>query len=416
MMKAMFAAIAGLQNHITYMDVVGNNIANVNTTAFKAGRITFQDMLTQTIAGASAPTVNRGGTNPVQVGLGMRLGSIDVLHGQGSLQSTGKLTDFAIQGNGFFIIRDGLREYFTRDGSFDIASSGELVNPTNGYKVQGWNATPAGVVDTSQPIGSITIPFGQSVAAQESTVATFVGNLDSRLATGATISTTIEIYDSLGAAHPVTLTFTKNAAANTWDVAAASTDADVTGVTPAPAQLVFDAAGAIATPAPPAPLVLTTTLAAAAGANTPISTDIDISSLTQFAAEGQVSTTFNDGASAGSLVSFAVGPGGDITGVFSNGTNRLIGQLALAAFSNPGGLQRAGSNSFERTVNSGTPVIGTPGTGGRGIVGSGVLESSNTDLAREFTNVVIAQRGFQASSRIISVSDEMLADLVNLKR
>ena len=135
MMKTMSSAIAGLQNHITFMDVVGNNIANVNTTAFKAGRITFQDMLTQTIAGASAPTVDRGGSNPIQVGLGMRLGGIDVLHGQGSLQSTGKLTDFAIQGNGLFVIRDGLRNFYTRDGAFDIASTGELVNPTNGYKV-----------------------------------------------------------------------------------------------------------------------------------------------------------------------------------------------------------------------------------------------------------------------------------------
>ena len=137
----MFAAIAGLRNHIAFMDVVGNNIANVNTTAFKASRVTFQDMLSQTMTGASAPTADRGGTNPVQVGLGMQLGGIDVFHGQGSLQSTGKLTDFAIQGNGFFILKDGGRMFYTRDGAFDVAVSGELVNPTNGFKVQDRKST-----------------------------------------------------------------------------------------------------------------------------------------------------------------------------------------------------------------------------------------------------------------------------------
>ncbi len=134
MMKALFAAIAGLQNHITYMDVVGNNIANVNTQGFKASRVTFQDMLTQTISGASAPTENRGGTNPQQVGLGMKIGGIDVLHTQGSLQATGRNTDFAIQGSGFFIVRDGSRTFYTRDGAFDVAVTGELVNPTNGSR------------------------------------------------------------------------------------------------------------------------------------------------------------------------------------------------------------------------------------------------------------------------------------------
>ena len=275
-------------------------------------------------------------------------------------------------------------------------------------------------MDTSQPIGAISIPFGQSVSAQQSTAATFAGNLDSRLATGATVSTTIEIYDSLGAPHAATVTFTKNAAVNTWDVTATSVDASVTSVTAAPLQVVFNPSGGITTPdqttAPPTPLLLTTVLAAEAGATTPIATNVGVTALTQFAAEAQVSTTFNNGNAAGSLVSFAVGPGDDITGVFSNGTNRTLGQVAMALFANPGGLQRSGSNTFEQTVNSGTPIIGTPGTGGRGMVGTGVLEGSNTDLAREFTNVVIAQRGFQTSSRIISVADEMLADLVNLKR
>ena len=136
MMKALFAAIAGLQNHITMMDVVGNNIANVNTQGFKASRVTFQDMLTQTISGASAPTENRGGTNPQQVGLGMKIGGIDVLQTQGSLQATGRNTDFAIQGTGFFIVRDGAQTYYTRDGGFgvgvkDVVEPGKMPDPRN---------------------------------------------------------------------------------------------------------------------------------------------------------------------------------------------------------------------------------------------------------------------------------------------
>ena len=419
MMRALFAAIGGLRNHITYMDVVGNNIANVNTAGFKASRITFSDMMSQTITGASAPTADRGGTNPTQIGLGMTLRGIDVIHTQGALQATGKLTDFAVQGSGFFILKDGARTFFTRDGAFDIAVSGELVNPANGFKVQGWRADSSGIVDSNTPLESIVIPFGQSIAAQESTKINFVGNFDARIADTDTFSSTIDVYDSLGNAHPVSLTFTKNGA-NTWNVAANSTSAEIDTVTFDIPSVVFDSNGTLTTPdpstSPPTTLEMTVTFVTGLQQNSPIVTDIDMTAVTQFAAEGQLSMIFNNGFSAGSLISFSVGPAGDITGIFSNGTNRTIGQLAMALFTNPAGLQRSGANNFEPTANSGVAIVGTPGTGGRGSIGSGVLEGSNTDLAREFTNVVMAQRGFQASSRIISTADEMLEDLVNLAR
>lgn len=417
MMKALFAAIAGLQNHITYMDVVGNNIANVNTQGFKASRVTFQDMLTQTISGASAPTENRGGTNPQQVGLGMKIGGVDVLHTQGSLQATGRNTDFAIQGSGFFIVRDGARTFYTRDGAFDVAVTGELVNPTNGFKVQGWRADTNGVTDIDKPLESIIIPLGQSIAAQETTRVTLQGNLNSDVATGESFSTTIDVYDSLGSPHPVTIEYTKTATANQWSVTA--TGADLTGpVNGNPATVVFDASGRMTTPAAGTPLEfpLVLTAAAANGATAAITVDMNVDALTQFSGPGTLAPTFNNGFSAGALESFSVGPGGDITGIFSNGTTRPLGQIAMAQFTNPAGLQRSGSNLFEATSNSGVPGVGTPGTGGRGSVGAGVLEGSNTDLAREFTNVVIAQRGFQASSRIISTADQMLEGLVNLIR
>jgi flagellar hook protein FlgE len=423
MMRALFAAISGLQNNVTFMDVVGNNIANVNTQGYKASRVTFQDMLTQNIAGASAPTADRGGTNPQQVGLGMKVGGIGVLHTQGALQSTGNNTDFAIQGNGFFIVKDGQRTFYTRDGAFDVSVTGELVNPTNGLKVQGWTADTNGVVDQTTSIGAINIPLGQSISAQESTLVDFTGNLDARVAAASTFSTTIDVYDSLGAAHPVVVTYTKNAAPNTWDVTATSADPAVNSLTVdvdglGGTQAVFDATGRLTTAGTAMAIDIDLTTASGAGTTgaTDFVTAVDIDNLTQFASSGQISPTFNNGFSAGQLLTFSVGSGGDITGIFSNGTTRTLGQVALAAFTNPAGLQRAGSNNFEATSNSGISLVGTPGTGGRGAIGAGVLEGSNTNLAREFTNVVVAQRGFQASSRIISTVDEMLESLVNLIR
>ncbi len=422
MMRALFSAIAGLQNHITFMDVVGNNIANVNTQGFKASRVTFQDMLSQTITGASAPTSNRGGVNPAQVGLGMKLGGITVMHGQGSLQSTGRATDFAIQGPGFFILKDGQRTFYTRDGAFDIAVTGELINPTNGFKVMGWQANPSGAVDTSVTPASITIPFGQSIAAQETTIVTFNGNLDASQVAGTIYSTTVDVYDSLGDAHPIEVRFTKDAGPNSWTVTVASSDPDVnigagqTEPNAADTPMTFSATGQITNPALGNPLRISIDLAAGTGANLTYTMDVNVDNLTQFASPGQVAATFNNGFSAGEMISFSVGPGGDITGIFSNGTTRAVAQIALASFTNPAGLQRTGSNNFELTSNSGVPNIGVPGTGGRGAIGGGVLEGSNTELAREFTNVVIAQRGFQASSRIISTSDSMLEGLVNLLR
>ncbi|RJQ11867.1 MAG: flagellar hook protein FlgE [Dehalococcoidia bacterium] len=428
MMKALFAAISGLQNHITYMDVVGNNIANVNTQGFKASRVTFQDMLTQTISGASAPTETRGGTNPQQVGLGVKIGGVDVLHTQGSLQATGRSTDFAIQGSGFFIMKDANRTFYTRDGAFDLAVSGELVNPTNAYKVQGWRADTNGVVDIDAPLTSIMIPMGQSIKAQESTQVTLKGNLDSgasSVAPADSFSTTVDIYDSLGASHPVTIKYTKTANPREWSVSATSTDTMINALTVdtdgAGSTLIeFDAQGRRTVPAAGVKMEIDVDLMTASGAGVTGTVDftveVDHDAITQFAGPGNVVQNFNNGYSAGSLVSFSVGPLGDVTGTFSNGTSRPLGQIAMALFTNPAGLARAGSNNFESTSNAGVPAIGRPSTGGRGSIGAGVLEGSNSDLAREFTNVVIAQRGFQASSRIISTADQMLEGLVNLIR
>src|SRR5579871_4039128 len=214
MMRSMFAAISGLKNHQTFMDVIGNNIANVNTTGFKQSRVTFQDILSQTVRGASGPQGGRGGVNPEQVGLGVAIGGIDTVQTQGTLQSTGKLTDMAIQGDGYFVMNDGKQNFYSRDGSFDLGTDGTLVNPSSGLHVQGWMPDPAtGLINTANPPTNITIPIGAGMIGKQSSSLSVTGNLDSNNVGGAAnavpLSTTI--YDSQGNAIPLTLTLTKGA-------------------------------------------------------------------------------------------------------------------------------------------------------------------------------------------------------------
>jgi flagellar hook protein FlgE len=420
MMRSLFAAISGLRNHMTCMDVAGNNIANVNTTAFKASRITFQDILSQQLRGASSPQQGRGGVNPAQVGLGMTLGGIDNIMTQGSLQSTGKLTDFAIQGDGFFVVFDGQRYYYTRDGAFDIGVDGGLINPSNGLRVMGWMADATGAIDTEGPLVPLEIPFGTRISAQQTTQMTLAGNLDAGTAAGATVTTTVTVYDSLGNPHSVRIEFEKDAAPNTWNVTAYYDDdgdpaTPLVSVTPSPSQLVFDnTTGALTNPNDGLLEFSLGTLPTDAAV--PLEFTVNFLGVTQFGGQSQLTMTNQDGFPAGTLVSFAVGSSGEISGIYSNGANRVIGQIALANFVNPGGLQRAGQNLWSPSSASGDPIIGPPNTGGRGVVQTGTLEASNVDLAQQFTNMILAQRGFQANSRVITATDQMLQDLVNIIR
>ncbi|MCL4533631.1 MAG: flagellar hook protein FlgE [Bacteroidetes bacterium] len=501
MIRSMLAAVSGMRNHQTFLDVIGNNIANINTVGFKASRILFSDIMSQLSRSASSPQEGRGGTNPMQVGLGMQVGDVSSLQTQGTFQSTGKTTDLAIQGDGFFILNDGSRNLYTRDGGFDLAIDGTLVNPATGMKVQGWLVGANGTVDTAQPTNAITIPFGETMAGTPSTAVTARGNLDARLtgagqinqsnksggsatiggvytgttstsydvridtvdATGAvtaasyrasggtwtsmtlsggtftigstglnvalaaspnnaandtysfTVSppiaeTSVGVYDSLGSLHTIKITFTKTGQ-NAWSWLASSSEAGVT-LTPTTATgFTFSSAGTYTGSQPAGTIAITLSN----GATVPSGVTLDLSNLSQLAGSSEVQTSA-DGAPAGSLVSFSIGQAGDVVGVYTNGRSKLVGQLALARFANPGGLLRSGDNLFETSANSGDPSVGVPGAGGRGEVSSGFLEMSNVDLALQFTNMIMAQRGFQANSRVITASDEVLQDLVNLKR
>jgi flagellar hook protein FlgE len=409
MLRSMFSAISGLRGHQVMMDVIGNNIANVNTVGFKTGRVNFQDILSQTFRGASAPQGGLGSINPAQVGLGMTVAGIDVIQGQGNLQSTGRLTDMAIQGDGFFVLADGARQYFTRDGAFDIGLNGQLLNAASGLRVQGWVADQAGVIDTTTAVTNVVIPIGTRTTALPSSLSALSGNLDASAVAGTTVSTTLNVFDSLGIRHSIKVTFTK-AASNSWDWAASADPTDTGTSTTSTGTLAFGSDGVFsASTGSPIGIAVTN------GATSPLSLPVDMTALTQYQGVSSLNAA-TDGFSSGTLVTFTIGSGGDITGVFSNGQTQLLGQIAMGAFVNPGGLLRQGQNLFGASSASGDASIGLPGSGGRGTVTTGSLEMSNVDLATQFTGMITAQRGFQANGRVITTSDEMLQELVNLKR
>ena len=410
MLRSMFSAISGLRAHQVMMDEIGNNIANVNTVGYKSGRVNFQDILSQTFRGASAPQGGLGSINPAQVGLGVTVAGIDVIMTQGNLQSTGRLTDMAIQGDGFFEMSDGSRNYFTRDGSFDVGLGGNLINPASGLKVQGWNASSAGAIDTTTATSDVVIPLGTRTTALASSTATVTGNLDAAAAVGSTSSTTLTMIDSLGVSHSVKVTYTKTGA-NAWDWKADADPTDAAASSTAAGSITFNSDGTYASATGTTPITLTLTNGATASLDVNTSMDAMTGYQGTSSLNGQV-----NGFTSGTLVTFTIGSAGDITGVFSNGQTQLLGQIAMASFVNAGGLLRQGQNLYASSSASGTASVGVPGSGGRGTVTTGSLEMSNVDLATQFTSMITAERGFQANGKVITTSDEMLQDLVNLKR
>ena len=411
MLRSMFTAIGSLTLHQSFMDVVADNLSNANTPAYKASHINFQDQISQLMQAGSAPTTDLGGINPTQIGMGVRLGSISPTFTQGALQSTGRSSDLAIQGDGFFIYSasgSAAERFYSRDGALTMDADGVLVNGATGMRLLGWTASgSAAAVDTGQPLTEITIPT-DSTLARASTLGTLQGNLDSTAASGSAgaYNATLGVYDSLGVLRSVTVNF-QHPSNNTWSWAATSgSPASAVGS----GTLTFDTSGQYVSGSG------TVTLPASGGAAAATVT-LDMSQLTQLATASTAALASQDGLAAGSLSGFnVISNTGEVFGEYSNGLQQRLGQLALASFVNPGALLRTGQSLYRAGLNSGEPKLGAPGTGGRGTVTSGYLEASNVDLAQEFTNMILAQRGFQAASRVITTSDEMLQELVNLKR
>lgn len=415
MMRSLFSGVAGLRNHQVRMDVIGNNIANVNTVGFKASRVTFEEGFAQTLAGATRPPggtgIVSGGVNPIQVGLGMSVGSIDLLFTQGNMETTGVATDLAIQGDAFFVVSDGTGEYYTRSGNFQLDADGRLVAATNGFVVQGRNAVN-GVLTNS--IGDIVLPFGQKAAARATTSVEMSGNLDAQATIGDTRDATITVFDAMGVEEEMTVTFTKTSTL-TWDYAVTTVNgANVSGDT---GTVTFDNQGRLAPPVPAAPYVFTP---ASGAADVSITLDFgtagQLAGLSQFAAPSTTVVRNQDGYGMGDLERFGIDRNGVITGGFTNGISITLAQITLADFNNPAGLLRVGDNQYATSANSGSAVLGYPNEGNQSSITAGALEMSNVELAHEFTSMITAQRGFQSNARVITTSDEMLQEVVTLKR
>ncbi len=567
MLRSLFAGVTGSRSHQSRMDVIGNNIANVNTIGYKSARMTFQEAFAQTIRSGSRPSENIGGTNPAQIGLGNMIRSIDVDMTQGGLESTEKLTDMAIDGDGFFVLSDGEATKYTRDGSFTLDGEGYLVAPGSGYKVMGWMATD-GKIDKSESLKAIRIQLGESMTAQATDMVRYRGNLNAEssglfdleaLGIGAEVarmlhdaakdaaetktdpsdvaddvgssgssindvisallraantaasssgatakgvvaaignadvtdtdlrkavadacdrvanaipgataqdvisaleriqntvatvtarateaaqeaaaddsatpadvrdavgdvldstnvllasaqaapsewSTQTEIYDSQGVKHELHLVFTK-VDDNRWVWRAVSPGATGEGT------VIFRADGTVDRDYMSQQVVVDPANGAAL-----INATLDFSNITQFGAGSSVADAFVTGFPSGTLESFKIDPDGTITGIYSNQQNEILGQIVLAKFTNPAGLSRDGNNLYTETANSGTANIGSAAESGRGKIMSGQVEMSNVDLAREFTDMIITLRGFQANARLITTAEEMLQELIQLKR
>jgi len=409
----MSSALSGLRNHQVMLDVVGNDIANVSTVGFKSSTTLFSDVLTQTLRGAGAPGGNAGGTNPAQIGLGSRLAGTVQSFTQGALQLTGRTTDLAIQGDGFFVVSSNGQQLFTRAGSFTLDGAGSLTT-SDGMLVQGWQADTAGLVDVNGPTGPVQIRVGDLLAPTQTETVELGGNLPADAAIGAVQTQTVTGYDTQGATVKMDVTFTKTAA-NQWTVTG-TYGTPATSVAMTDNVLTFDGTGELVTPAdrsiniaggliPGMPNAITFNLGDASQAGR----------VTQYSGSATLSVTEQGGAPAGSLQSFSISQDGVIVGNYSNGRSKAIGQVALAVFTNPQGLERVGG-TWRATPNSGLAQIGVAAGGGRGVLSAGTLEMSNVDLAEEFTRLIIAQRGFQGNARVVTTADEVLQEVVNLRR
>ncbi|MGQ0766211.1 MAG: flagellar hook protein FlgE [Gemmatimonadota bacterium] len=432
MMRSLFSGVSGLRNHQVRMDVIGNNISNVNTVAFKAGRVTFKEGFTQLLAGASRPPGDHGGINPIQVGLGMQIGSIDMAFQQGNLETTGLNTDLAIQGDSFFVVAKGSEHSYTRSGNFQLDAGGRLVSPTNGFVVQGRMAQNGVFLDG---IRDITLPVGQKTTASATDSVSMAGNLNAAApvfvgafdATGRAdpanknswTETSITVYDSLGNQHDLKIQFWKTASDTwSWQIDGTNLPPGFTPPNTTAQTLQFDSQGVLLAAAPTSPPVVTFQ---PIGAD-PMSITLDlgggtVNGITSFAASTNTAVLKDqNGYAAGQLQNFTIDRSGIISGSFTNGTNLVLAQIVLADFNNPGGLLRTGDNMYAVSGNSGGAVLGFALGGSQSTITSGALEMSNVDLAQEFTSMIVTQRGFQANSRVITSSDEMLQELVNLKR
>ena len=459
MMRSMYSGVTGLRTHQSKMDVIGNNIANVNTLAFKRGTMRFQEVFSQTMRGASGPQGGRGGTNPQQVGLGVAIGAIDTIHTKGHMQGTDHPTDLMIDGEGFFVVSDDSNyenRYYTRAGNFTLDRDGTLVT-ADGFKVLGYRLDENG--NPTAEVGDVVISKSEIAAPTATSRIRFKGNLDSRLDEwDEHISNTI-IKDSLGNSYLIDFKFVKGEMDpdknTTWTmkvdrIVEQSTGNYTRNVDGAMDELeiIFNSDGEIisiggndvsGTNPVDFEVLLSGDFLSGVEFDTnkegdPLSENYiprgtfrnitlfnsrDAESYRyfhQYANDMDAQPYALDGNSSGKIQAYSIDQTGMVVGIFENGEKKNLAQIMLAKFDNSAGLEKIGNNFYIDTRNSGEPQYGMGASSGFGGIRGGTLEMSNVDLSMEFTEMITTQRGFQANSRIITTSDEMLQELVNIKR
>ncbi|HVB10872.1 MAG TPA: flagellar hook protein FlgE [Bacillota bacterium] len=399
----MQAAVSGLQMHQMAMDAIGNNIANVSTPGYKSSTVDFAELFTQTLQGATAPTPTSGGIAPAQIGLGVGLGGIDVNTTQGSLQVTGNNLDLAIQGDGYFVLKNGAgQQVYSRVGNFSIDASGHLVQKGTGDLVLGWAATNGTVPSTSSQPTSLTIPLDTTVVPTATTGISFAGNLNALTASGTTVVVAEQVYDSLGNTQTVNLTFTATATPGSWTWSA-GTSPTFTGV----GTITFSSSGAY-TGVTGATITSAATMADGA---TSMTITPDFSAMTEYAQANTAAAPTQNGSAAGSLQTETVDQNGVVTGSFTNGKTEALGQVAMAAFANPSGLLQTSDGLMMQSNDSGTAQIGSANSAGRGQIQPGSLEGSNVDLSTEFADMIQIERGYEANAKVITTANQMLQTL-----
>jgi flagellar hook protein FlgE len=407
-------ALSALSADTTAINVVGNNLANLNTTGFKASGIDFQDLVYQSLG--------TGATNG-QVGMGVGQVSAVQNFSQGSITTTNGSMDAALEGGGFFVVKDANNnQLYTRAGNFQLDASGNLLT-SSGQNVQGWTATN-GVVNTNGAIGNLSLPVGSVMAPAATTTMSMSVNLNSQAVTGAasgTFTTPIQVYDAQGSAHTLTVTYTQTAA-NSWNYTVDIPAADLAkGGVPQVANgtLTFDGSGNLLVPAAAAGQQTIKIAGLADGAanfnvNWNLYDSAGNPTITQFAQTSGMSSPTQDGNAPGQVSKIGIQNGGMIVADYTNGQQVTLGQLAVASITNPSSLVQVGNNNLQASASTAQAALGTAGTGARGQIVGGSLEASTSDMATQFTQLLTYERSYQAASRVISTNDQLLQETVNL--
>lgn len=419
MLTALSTALSALNAQTVAIDVVGNNLANLNTTGYKASATEFYDLVSQ--------TMGEGGSTQIGLGVGTPLTKRNFINGQ--IQGTSGPLDLAIQGSGFLIVKGGNGStLYTRAGDLKTDNAGNLITSTGQY-VQGWTAAN-GAVNTASPIGNLVVPLGSLKPPVATQNMSLTANLDSRSdvaptphnAANASFSTGVEVYDSLGNSHVVTVNYWNNGG-NSWDWQATVPGADVGSATDqvvGSGSLTFDSNGKLTSPTSTAASPQLTITGLASGAND-MSVNFNLfdgnkALITQFGQTSAPAAQFQDGSASAQLSKVGIGNGGAVVATYSDGKTVVMGQIAMANFVNPDSLIAVGNNAFQTSGASSLASIGLPNSGGRGQILGSSLESSTVDIATEFTNLMVGQRSYQANAKVVTAADQINQVTIDLIR